>query len=83
MNLIANALLGLTTGMFALATAAFVWGGINRAAPCHSAPDFMSGGIFALFALGYEFGLPAAVVCSLLGVGIGAVVGDGSDRNHD
>ncbi len=66
-RILPGALIGLAVGPVVLAVSAFIIGGLGRAAPCHSAPDFLSGAIFAVFAFGFLYGLPA--------LGIGAVIG--------
>jgi len=54
-----------------MATGGFIWGGITRAAPWHSAPDFFSGGIFGAFAIYYVFGLPVVSGAAVIGAVFG------------
>jgi hypothetical protein len=67
MRIIAGSIIGLVVCPVAVVLLGFVLGGVGRAAPCHSAPDFFSGALFGAFASAYYFGLPA--------LGVGAVVG--------
>lgn len=67
MKAVATILLCIGLGPAFAGAAGFVYGGLTRMAPCHSAPDFLSGAMFGAFAFTYLFGLPLA--------GIGTVVG--------
>jgi hypothetical protein len=68
------ALRGLYVGPAAVVVAGFVIGGIVRAAPCHSAPDFLSGAIFGAFGGAYILGLPAAGVGAASGGVVAALL---------
>ncbi|WP_435015826.1 hypothetical protein TA3x_003379 [Tundrisphaera sp. TA3] len=67
MNAASGALVGLFAGPMFLAIIGFVLGGIGRAAPCHSAPDFMSGALFGAFGFVFILGLPAMAVGAIAG----------------
>ncbi len=70
MKIVGGALIGMLTSGVALPVAGFVLGGLGRAAPCHSAPDFISGAIFGMFAFTYVLLVP---VCTA-GAAIGAIL---------
>lgn len=67
MKIFVGALIGAICCVIAIPPLGFVLGGIARAAPCHSAPDFVSGGLFGMMAFTYFLFLPAC--------GVGAVAG--------
>jgi hypothetical protein len=62
---------GLVGGPMLVAIAGFIHGGIIRAAPCHEAPDFLSGGVFGVFIYCALLGIPAGVV----GIVAGGILG--------
>jgi hypothetical protein len=65
---------GVATGYCVTAVAGFIWGGIHRVAPCHSAPDFSSGGVFGSLIFVNEYGLPVCIAGAALGAVVGAVL---------
>jgi hypothetical protein len=69
-----GAISGLVIGPVALGLAAFVLGGLGRAAPCHRAADFLSGAIFACGAVIAILGLPAIGGGCVVGAILGAVL---------
>ena len=66
-RIITGSLMGLIVGPLALLLAGFVVGGYTRMAPCHSAPDFISGALFGTLAVAWQFGIPAIVAGFILG----------------
>jgi hypothetical protein len=64
-------LFGMVVGPVAVAVAGFLWGGVSRVAPCQTAPDFMSGGVFGALVFTYQFGLLAGVAGAVVGMLIG------------
>jgi hypothetical protein len=74
MKVLAGALIGTLAGGVSLPVVGFVLGGLGRAAPCHSAPDFMSGAIFGMFAFAYILFVPASIGGAVVGGIIGAVL---------
>ena len=68
MKILLGGLLGLATVLALVAVPGFVWGGPNRVAPCHSAPDFLTGGMFGLLFSLDEYGIPAGLIGALSGV---------------
>jgi hypothetical protein len=74
MKVLVGALVGTLAAGVALPVVGFVLGGLGRAAPCHSAPDFMSGAIFGMFAFTYILFVPACVGGAIIGGIIGAVL---------
>jgi hypothetical protein len=68
MKTIAFALFGMGLGPTALGIGGFIFGGINRAAPCHEAQSFLSGGIFGSYLLISEFGAWAALIGAAIGL---------------
>ena len=67
MKAVATILLCIGLGPVVAGAAGFVYGGLTRMAPCHSAPDFLSGAIFGGFAFTCFFGLPLAAVGTVVG----------------
>jgi len=68
MKSIAFALCGTALGPAALGIGGFALGAVNRAAPCHEAKDFLSGGIFGSYLLISEFGVWAALAGFAIGL---------------
>ena len=62
-----GALLGVPLALASLGLTTGILGGIFRAAPCHSAPDFATGAVFGAI-VGYFFlGIPAILVGLIAG----------------
>jgi hypothetical protein len=74
MKVLGGALIGTLASGVALPVVGFVLGGLGRAAPCHSAPDFMSGAIFGMLAFTYFLFVPACIGGAVVGGIIGAVL---------
>lgn len=72
MKVIIGALGGIVSGLLIVAIIGFVWGGINKAAPCRSAPDFLTGAFFGSFAFTFIAGPLAAATGLVAGASIGA-----------
>ncbi|MCE9555785.1 MAG: hypothetical protein K8T91_20755 [Planctomycetes bacterium] len=73
MKILIGAFIGLTTASLALVVVGFVLGGIFRAAPCHKAPDFMSGAIFGMFALTVMGIVPVGAGGAIIGAIVGVI----------
>ncbi len=74
MKVLGGVLIGSFASGVALPVIGFVLGGLGRAAPCHSAPDFMSGAIFGVFAITYVLFVPACIAGAVVGGIVGAVL---------
>jgi hypothetical protein len=68
-----GAFIGIAVGLIGLGLSGFIWGGLNRVAPCHSAPDFMSGGVFGVIVVFFLYALPVGAASGLLGAILGAI----------
>ncbi len=68
---------GIATTIALLSTGGFVWGAIARPAPCHSAPDFITGGLFGAMMAWMQYGLLAGAAGAWLGffIAIGIFLG--------
>jgi hypothetical protein len=68
-----GALYGIAVALGTVGLVGFMWGGVTRAAPCGSAPDFLAGGLFAASVLTVMVGVPLAAVTSIIGAIIATV----------
>jgi hypothetical protein len=73
MKILLGAFSGLVIFPAVAAIAGFVLGGIARAAPCHEAPDFMSGGFFGVMLVADMFGIPICIAGAAVGGVLAAI----------
>src|SRR5262249_16405497 len=67
-KLVAALFVGALLGPVMLALLGAVWGGVERAAPCHQAPDFATGAFFGALVVTVEFWLPASIRGAIMGI---------------
>jgi hypothetical protein len=73
-RMVRGALIGTGLGVGTLTALGFILGGISRASPCGSAPDFYSGGFWGLVFFIDFLGLPVVVGSLVIGALFGAIL---------
>lgn len=64
---------GVAVGMMGLFVAGFIWGAVDRPAPCGRAKDFFTGGMLGIAIFAFRFGGPIAAASCFLGAILGVI----------